>query len=569
MNSLADILLAFANSLWAAGLMAGLTGLALAGLVKTNVKINAATRHWIWWAILAVVLILPVLPRHVALRRIHSGAVTPAVLPPALPDPPALLVVPVQRAPRWPIAIAAVWTLLLLYRLQQIVRSYLYLRRLKFRARLSARPLPALVRSARLLISEEISSPMAVGFLRPVVILPASLFHQLTEPELDHVLLHETAHIARYDDWTNLAGRLVDAVFGLHPVAFWILRRIEREREIACDDWVISTTGAARPYAASLVRLFDLLSARRGELLASGIFGVRSRLGDRIEMILRRGRSVSASASLARVAASVFVLLVCALVAARAPRWIALAQSAGPPSFEVASVKPGDPNDPRFGILMRPGGRFITTNANLHQLIGFAYDLRSNQITGGPAWVDSALYSIEAKGESGFAIPPGPEGAARIRSMLQSLLAERFHLAVHRETREESVYQLVVARGGPKLKESAGSQYPSERVGRGTITGTAAPITLLIKPLSQQLGRNIVDKTGLEGRYDFTLQWTLEPGQLRGPGDPPPPANPPPPDPDGPNIFTALQEQLGLKLEAAKGTVDLLVIDRAESPSEN
>lgn len=570
MNSTADILLASANSLWVAALITSLTALMLAGLGRTQFTINAATRHWIWWTVLALVLVLPIIPPHVALRRLHpTQSVTPAILSPPPSDPPALLVVPAQHAPRWPIAVIVIWGLLLIYRLQQIVRSYIYLRRTKSRARLSARQLPAAVRSARLLISEEISSPVAVGFLRPAVILPASLVNELTEPELDHVLLHETAHIARYDDWTNLAVRLLDALFGLHPVAFWILRRIEREREIACDDWVVSATGAARPYAASLARLFDLLCARRGELLASGIFGGGSRLGDRIEMILRRGRSFSGRASMARIAACVLVLLIFALAASRAPRWIALAQSADRPSFEVAAVKPGDPKDSRFGIIMRPGGRFITTNANLHQLIGFAYDLRSNQITGGPAWVDSALYSIEANGERNVPLPPGPAGAARIRLMLQSLLADRFHLAVHRETREESIYQLVVARGGPKLKEADETQNPSERVGRGTITGTAAEISQLIRPLSQQLGRNIIDKTGLDGRYDFTLQWTLEPGQLSGPGDPPPPPVQPPADPDGPNIFTALQEQLGLKLEAAKGTVNFLVIDRAERPSEN
>lgn len=573
MNNIAEILLGVANSLWATALIAGLTWLVLAWLPKLNITINAATRHLIWWAVLAVVLILPVMPRHGAPARVQP--VTPAaerssrVLPRVLPDPPALVIVSPRRAQRWPIWIAVIWALLALYRFQGILRSYLHLRRVKSSAQLATRPLPIAVRAVRLLISREASSPIAVGFLRPAVIVPDTLSNQLPEPELDYVLLHETAHLARYDDWTNLAVRLLGAVFCLHPVALWVLRRIERERELACDDWVVAATGAARPYAVSLARLFDLLCAQRGELLASGIFGSRSRLGERIERILRRHRTFSARASVARVAVCVIVLLIFALAASRAPRWIAWAQNADRPSFEVATIKPGEPGDPRFGILMRPGGRFITTNANLHQLIGFAYDLRSNQITGGPAWVDSALYSIEAKSESGVAVPPGPLGGARIRLMLQSLLADRFHLVVHRETREESIYQLVVAKGGPKVKEADGSQTPSERVGRGAITGTAARIDLLIKPLSQQLGRNIVDKTGLEGRYDFTLQWTLEPGQLRGAGDPPAPANPAPPDPDGPNIFTALQEQLGLKLEAAKGTVNFLVIDRAERPSEN
>src|SRR5215472_4758316 len=127
MNSMADILLAVANSLWVAALLAGLTGLMLAGLAKSRVTINAATRHWIWWAVLAVVLILPAMPRHVSLRRIHSNLqpVTPAILSPAFPDPPALLVVPAERAPRWPLWVAAIWALLLLYRLQQIFRKLL------------------------------------------------------------------------------------------------------------------------------------------------------------------------------------------------------------------------------------------------------------------------------------------------------------------------------------------------------------------------------------------------------------------------------------------------------------
>ena len=120
---------------------------------------------------------------------------------------------------------------------------------------------------------------MAVGFLPPAVIVPESLRDELSEPEYEHVLLHEAAHLARRDDWANLALRILGGVLALHPVALWILRQIEREREMACDDWVVTRIGTARPYAASLARLFELRWKRRNNLLASGIFGNNSRIG--------------------------------------------------------------------------------------------------------------------------------------------------------------------------------------------------------------------------------------------------------------------------------------------------
>ena len=143
--------------------------------------------------------------------------------------------------------------------------------------------------------------PVAVGFQHPAVVLPEALLGGLTAAELDHVLLHELAHIARRDDWTNLLARIAGAVLALHPVAAWVVRQIDRERELACDDWVVAATGAARPYAASLARLFELCTSRRSALLASGIADSGSQLGNRIAMLLRRGREFSPQASALRV----------------------------------------------------------------------------------------------------------------------------------------------------------------------------------------------------------------------------------------------------------------------------
>src|SRR6185312_2843044 len=128
-------------------------------------------------------------------------------------------------------------------------QSYFYLRGVKQRASISNLPRPAIARRSDLLISRDIKSPVAVGFLHPAIVLPEALIDQISEQDRDYVLLQESAHLERYDDWGNLLGRVLEAALALHPVAIWILRRIEREREVICDDWVVARTGAARPYA--------------------------------------------------------------------------------------------------------------------------------------------------------------------------------------------------------------------------------------------------------------------------------------------------------------------------------
>jgi hypothetical protein len=218
--------------------------------------------------------------------------------------------------------------------------SYLHLRRLKHGGQPASRTLQAnfdgwiltcgIRRPVRLLISPAVSMPVAIGFQRPAVVLPEALLANLTAAELDHVLLHELAHIARRDDWTNLLARIAGAVLALHPVAALVLRQIDRQRELACDVWVVAATGAARPYAASLARLFELCTSRRRALLASGIVDGGSQLGDRIAMLLRRGREFSPQASALRVSVCAAAMLTLVIAGARTPAWIAFAQAATP-----------------------------------------------------------------------------------------------------------------------------------------------------------------------------------------------------------------------------------------------
>ena len=264
------------------------------------------------------------------------------------------------------------------------------------------------------------------------------------------------------------------------------------------------------------------------------------------------------------------------------------------PSFEVATVKPNASGDNRVAIMRQPGGRFVSTGVSLKMLMGFAYRVRDFQISGGPNWITTDRWNIEGKAEEGSIPPPtgppDPNVPDPLSLMVQSLIEERFQLKMHRETKELPVYELVAAKGGAKIKLSEdqspfrppergappppppqrGGPLPrgSMRMGRGDLEANGVPLANFIQTLAQQLGRPVIDKTELKGLYDIKLQWTPELGQGPVvPGGPEPP--PPPADVSGASIFTAIQEQLGLRLESTKGPVEVLVIDSVQKPTEN
>jgi uncharacterized protein (TIGR03435 family) len=257
-------------------------------------------------------------------------------------------------------------------------------------------------------------------------------------------------------------------------------------------------------------------------------------------------------------------------------------QAAAPLTFEVASIKPAAQDARGTMIRMMPGGALTVTNATLRLLVTVAYDVRDFQISGGPGWVGSERYDVNAKAEgsaSSASVPEYPRNITdaqrktnqeQMRQRLQALLADRFQLTIHRETKEAPVYALVVAKNGPKLQESK-EGGPRLMMGRGQLNGQGALMEMLANVLSGQLGRPVLDKTGLQGKYDFKLEFTPDPGQGAGPfgGLGPGPDAPPPPDPNGPSLFAAIQEQLGLRLESTKGPVEMIVIDRVEKSSEN
>lgn len=270
------------------------------------------------------------------------------------------------------------------------------------------------------------------------------------------------------------------------------------------------------------------------------------------------------------------------------------------PQFE-ASIKRSQSNDGMMAVRADPQGRTISGMV-LRQLIVQSYGIQPNQLIGGPDWLTTDRWDIQLRAD-------GPVTPPQANLLMQKMLADRFKLGVHRETRELPVFELRLARSdgkpGPELKPAAvdcGAQGrgrvgapppppagagPGAAAGRGPALGggcmlmmtmgsvqvAGQPLTALTTFLSGQLGRPVIDKTGLSGAFDLKLSWTPD-GAGRAGGGPPlnlPPGAPAPPpiDPNGPSIFTALQEQLGLKLEPSRGPVEVLVIDSVQHPTEN
>jgi uncharacterized protein (TIGR03435 family) len=249
---------------------------------------------------------------------------------------------------------------------------------------------------------------------------------------------------------------------------------------------------------------------------------------------------------------SAFVLLLAATLLA-APQVLAQRQPPAPVTFEVASIRPHQ------GDVVMMGGQFSGPRIRLVALIlldlvGNAYHRDGYQISGAQGWMASQRYDLQANA-------PGDTAPTQdnLRLMLQALLADRFQLKVHMETKERPVYALVVAKSGGKLKESTADEYSQTASGarNAHMIFTKATMEQLAGNLYYSVGRPVFDKTGLRGFYDFTLDWIPDYGGA------------PAADSNGVEIFTALQEQLGLKLEPQKASIEMLVIDHAEKPSEN
>jgi len=226
-------------------------------------------------------------------------------------------------------------------------------------------------------------------------------------------------------------------------------------------------------------------------------------------------------------------------------------------SFDVASIRPDD-----RGLFVRPPsrGQFTAMGAVAKLLVMFAYDVQDSQIVGGPPWFATEKWAIQAKSDK------DQYSVEETRTMLQHLLADRFSLRLLRSTQELSVYVLSVAKGGPKFKVSEGART-NVQIGPNSIYLQAATIDRLTTVLATSLGRPVIDRTGLTGSYDLSLQWDDAPvrdGGLLGAG-----ATAAIPGNDRGSIFTALPDQIGLRLDSQRAPVEVLVVDGIERPTSN
>jgi bla regulator protein blaR1 len=459
------------------------------------------------------------------------------------------------------------------------------------------RRVEAAMRIERLLplfLSDATLEPGIVGILRPELVWPRGISGKLSEAQMEAIVAHELAHVQRRDNLTAALHMVVEALFWFHPLVWWIHQRMIVEREHACDEAVVLLGSEPEVYAEGILQACRF-SIESPVACVAGISG--SELKQRVRRIV----SESPPGEMGRVRS---LLLGCLGVAAvvvpvlfgfvDAPRVSAgLQDSTGPThySFEVATVKPGDPGSQQRMLWLGPG-KITIKNMPLKELIMFAYNAKStSQILGLPEWANSTTYTIDAKEDEATAKAvdnlPREERNQQVRLMLEGLLEDRFHLKVSHAEKELPVYALVVAKGGPKVKAStevppANDPFPPDpgrpkgmgrglmQFGPGSLQANDASMESFASGILSRLpevgDRVVVDKTGLTGKYDFTLKWTPEsaprPGTMEA-------DNGTPQENNTPGLFTALEEQLGLKLESQKGSVETLVVDSIERPTPN
>jgi bla regulator protein BlaR1 len=578
----------FIVHLWQSTLVAAVAGL-LTLLLKQN---QARTRYWVWLAALVKFLI----PFGVLVSlggHLGPPGWTPKV--PAIMEPTisfvmgdvgqSTLTTPLAASQatndRLPALLFGVWACGFL-----VILSRWLLRWMQVRADVRAGSRLSIEIGIPVVSSPVLREPGVFGILRPVLLLPEGIAEHLSKAEWESVLAHELCHARCYDNLTAAIYMLVETIFWFHPLVWWMGKRLVAERERACDEEVLRLGSDPKVYAEGILKVCELYLESPLECVA-GVTGSNLRRRIRAIMTYQGTERMKMGKKLLLLVAGILAVagpLVVGILntpSARAQSQQAPPTAAVIPKFEVASIKPNTSGAAGAGFQPFPSGRLSVVNNALRNVILNAYDIQAFQLSGGPGWIDSDRYDIEAKAE-------GNPARKQMMMMLQTLLEERFQLRVHHETKEFPAYVLNVAKGGPKLhfsndgncippsspEATSLDQKPANVCGNNLVssgrrwnaTNTSMPGVVAV--LSAVLRRTVIDKTGITGTFDVHLEWTPDEVLAQSPtqGDPGRPVSS---VDEGPSIFTALQEQLGLKLESTKAPGDALVIDHIERPSEN
>jgi bla regulator protein BlaR1 len=454
--------------------------------------------------------------------------------------------------------------------------------------------------SIPIFLSSTSLEPGIFGIARPVLLWPEGISVRLEDAHLETILAHEVSHVHRRDNLAAAIHMFVEAVFWFYPLVWWLGMRLVDERERACDEEVLSAGAGRQVYAESILKICEFCMSSPLPCV-SGVTGadLKKRIARIMSETASRNLDIGRKLLLTTAAALVIVVPVAFGLIHAAPTRAA-SQSQDMPAralaYESVSIK-ASPTQPdksanaKTNVFFRPDG-FTGKSMPMQMLIREAYGVQNYQITGAPEWITSEMFDVDLKagkstGDELQKLSPEQRKLEQQR-MLQALLADRLNLTLHRETKDLPIYELVIATDGPKLQKakpgdtySNGLKGPGGEPGIGVllITGREGPIkgqgvsiTSLVNLLSFRLGRTVIDETGLLGNYDFTLQWAPDSAQPAIPngaeagtqaGNTKPSL-----DSSTPAILTAIQEQLGLRLESREGPTEILVIDHVEAPTD-
>jgi uncharacterized protein (TIGR03435 family) len=408
--------------------------------------------------------------------------------------------------------------------------------------------------------STTLMEPGVIGIFRPVLLLPQGISERLRPEQLQAIVAHEMCHVRRRDNLTGALHLVVEALFWFHPLVWWIGARIVAERELACDEAVLESGNDPVAYAEGLLDVcaFYLASPL---VCAAGVSGAS--LKRRVLAIVRNQRAVqlhAAQKALLTIGAVLAVAMPIGAGVLHAPQARAATPAAATdlPAAASAAIRAGSADSIQKALLIEPSGKFTLLNQPLKMLISFAYDVEDTEIIG-PTDALERLYSMDARTA---VVPSLDHFQDDFRSMVRGVLADRFKLTSHWETRHVPTYALLGGANAGVKQAAAGDPGPFLQRGMNSVTGHAVPFALFVKFLATQLNRPILDQTGLTATYNFTLKWGP------GPGEPGAPATVggPPPDPSPALLTDSLQKQLGIQLVPQDGDVKFLVIDRIAEP---
>jgi len=566
-------LMPLANHLWQSTLFAVTVALLCIALRKHG----ASLRYWLWLAV-SVKFLIPLSwlielgsrlqPVSVATGPTPISFIIKEASQPFALAAPAPMLAAVANAPSiMPAVLFSVWLCGFAIGAGCWLRSWLRMRRaLRFatpRGVETGRHLSDM----RILESSLPVEPCVFGIFRPVLLLPNDIDAYLTGEQLETIVLHELCHVRRHDNLTAAVHLLAETIFWFYPPVYWIGERLMRERETACDEEVMRMVPEPEIYAHGILAVCRF-ALRGAPILAAGVAG--SDLRRRIEAIMAR------RASLALDWPRKLLLTAALGITIGAPFWAgvlfvrageAQTSSASTPvaPFGVASIKPNRSGDRNSGFRRFVGGALDATNVTLKMLISLAYDLPEDRILQGPSWLDSDKYDIVAKPDADAGHPVDTSMGA-IRTRTQGLLADRFKLAIHKDTRQLTIFKLLVDKDGPKHLEAAKGNSPDWVNNGHHVSCLDVTMELFAKGfLTEQMRFPVIDQTGIKGSFDFSMDWAPEEHSPGRPGAEPAALS----GPSGPSFLSALREQLGLKLEAGKGPVEVLIVDHAERPSAN